>query len=160
MAYYMNVTGLGELSGMLGKLGSEAQNVAAASLYEGAGVMADQVSAAVRGIATEPFHYVKDGKMRKPSPSEKAIVENAPRGVSKFKKSISRVETNVGLRNAGYGTIAGRSKPVPMMANAINSGTSFMTKQPFFRKATSRSGAAYAAIENRLRAEIDKLSID
>lgn len=160
MSMSMDVSGMDELTSKLEKLGEKGLQIAAVALYDGAGVMADQVSAAVRGIATEPFHYVKDGKMRKPSPSEKAIVENAPRGVSKFKKSISRVETNVGLRNAGYGTIAGRSKPVPMMANAINSGTSFMTKQPFFRKATSRSGAAYAAIENRLRAEIDKLSID
>ena len=95
-----------------------------------------------------------------PSPEEKALLENAPRGVSKFKKSEVRVETNVGLRNAGYGSIAGKSKPIPLIANSINSGTSFMQRQPFFRKATSRSGAAAAAIENKLRAEIENLSVD
>lgn len=30
-------------------------------------------------------------------------------------------------------------KPIPVIANAINSGTGFMRKQPFFRKATSRA---------------------
>ena len=57
-------------------------------------------------------------------------------------------------------TLNGKTVPVPMIANAINSGTSFMKKQPFFRKATARTGAAEAAIENKLREEIDKLSVD
>ena len=160
MPFSMDVSGMDELEKKLEKLGEKGQQIAAVALYEGAGVAADQVSAAVRGIATEPFFYATGGRTRKPSPEEKALLENAPRGVSKFKKSITRVETNVGLRNAGYGTINGKTKPIPMIANAINSGTSFMQKQPFFRKATSKSGAAEAAIENKLREEIDKLSVD
>ena len=160
MAFSMDVTGMDELEKKLGQLGEKGRQIAALALYEGAGVVADQVSAAVRGIATEPFQYAAGGRTRKPSPEEKALLENAPRGVSKFKKSEVRVETNVGLRNAGYGSIAGKSKPIPMIANAINSGTSFMQRQPFFRKATSRSGAAAAAIENKLRAEIENLSVD
>ena len=52
-------------------------------------------------------------------------------------------------------------KPIGAIAGAINSGTSFMKKQPFMRKAFSTSqGAAEAAIENKLREELDKLSLD
>ena len=160
MAFSIEVTGMDELEKKLEQLGEKGQQIAAMALYEGAGVVADQVSAAVRGIATEPFYYATGGRTRKPSPEEKALLENAPRGVSKFKKSEVRVETNVGLRNAGYGSIAGKSKPIPLIANAINSGTSFMQRQPFFRKATSKSGAAAAAIENKLRAEIENLSVE
>ena len=52
-------------------------------------------------------------------------------------------------------------KPIGAIAGAINSGTSFMQKQPFMRKAFSTSqGAAEAAIENKLREELDKLSLE
>ena len=160
MSFSMETTGMDELEKKLGQLGEKGQDIAAVALYEGAGVMADSISEAVRGIATEKFWYAAGGRTRKPSPEEKAIVENARKGVAKFHKSPTRVETSVGMQNSGYATLAGRTKPIPLIANAINSGTSFMQKQPFFRKATSRSGAAEAAIENKLRAEIDKLSAE
>ena len=52
-------------------------------------------------------------------------------------------------------------KPIGAIAGAINSGTSFMKKQPFMRKAFSTSQrAAAAAIENKLREELDKLSVE
>ena len=160
MAFEMEVTGMDELTKRLEQLGEKAQGIASSALYEGAGVMADSVSQAIQGIATEPFYYATGGRTRKPSPEEKALLEKAPRGISKFTKSAVRVETNVGMRNAGYGTINGRTKPIPLIANSINSWTSFMKKQPFFRKATSRTAAAETAIENKLRAEIEKLSLD
>lgn len=54
----------------------------------------------------------------------------------------------------------GNAKPVAVIANAINSGTSFMEKQPFFRKAVNQSkGKAVAKIESeaeRLAEEIMK----
>ena len=159
MAYYMNVTGLGELSGMLGKLGSEAQNVAAASLYEGAGVMADSVSQAVHGIATEPFRYASGGRKRKASPEEKELLEAAPKGVAKFRKSGTSVNTSVGMSQSGYGKLGSATKPVPLIAAAINSGTSFMQKQPFFRKAVSQKrAAAQETIESEIKKRIEEIA--
>ena len=160
MAFNMNVSGMDELLRKMDKLGAKAADVAAAALYEGAGVMADSVSQAVHGIATEPFRYAAGGRRRKPSPEEKAVLENARIGIAKFKKTPTNVNTSVGMQNSGYGEVAGKTVPVPLIANAINSGTSFMQKQPFFRKATSRTGAAEAAIENKLREELDKLGLD
>jgi len=158
MAYSMKVEGIGELSRMLGKLGDAAPGVAAASLYEGAGAMADQVSQAVHGIATEPFHYVRGGDKRKPSPEEKAILEAAPKGVAKFRKTGVKVDTSVGLANAGYAKLGNVTKPIPQIANAINSGTSFMQKQPFFRKAFSQGrGPATEKIEAGIRKRIEEL---
>ena len=40
---------------------------------------------------------------------------------------------------AGYAQLKGRKVPIPLIVNAINSGTSFMKKQPFFRKAASKA---------------------
>ena len=159
MGYSMSVNGIGELSGMLSKLGNAAQGVAAASLYEGAGVMADAVSQAVGGIATEPFRYAYEGNRRKPSPEEKALLSAAQKGVAKFKKTGTSVDTSVGLSNSGYGQLGSATKPIPLIANAINSGTSFMEKQPFFRKAVSKArGPATDKIVSGIEKRVEELS--
>lgn len=162
MPFTMDVSGMEELEKKLDQLETEkAQGIAAVALYEGARVTADAVSQAVQGIATKRFKYpAPPGKQRMPSPEEKALLENARKGVAKFRKTPMNVNTSVGFQNSGYGELNGKRVPIPMIANAINSGTSFMKKQPFFRKATSRTGAAEAAIENKLREEIDKLSVE
>lgn len=161
MAFQMDVTGMDELIHKLEKLGEKAQDAASLALYEGARVTADAVGGAVQGIATEPFKYAGNGHKRKPSPEEKAVLTGAKHGVAKFRKGITKVDTSVGYKNSGYGEIKGKTVPVPLIANAINSGTSFMQKQPFIRKAFSQSkGAAEAAIENKLREELEKLSAD
>ena len=54
-----------------------------------------------------------------------------------------------------------RAPAVPLIANAINSGTSFMQKQPFMRKAfSSKKGAAQAAIEAGIASREDMLQPD
>ena len=160
MPFYMEVTGLDELTAKMQKLPDKGADVAALALYEGAAIVADAVSTAVHGIATEKFHYTKFGK-RLPSPEEKAILLGAKRGVAKFNKNHSRVDTSVGMQNAGYGNLNGKTKPIPQIANAINSGTSFMKPQPFFRKAVETSaGAAAGAIEGGIMSRLDMLSLD
>ena len=161
MAFNIQVDGMNELLNSMGKLPEKAAKVAAEALYEGAGVVADAVSGAVQGIATEPFKYARGGKTRKPSPEEKAIVAGAKHGVAKFRKHGVSVQTSVGYQNAGYAVLNGKTKPIPQIANAINSGTSFMQKQPFIRKAFSQSkGAATAAIEAGIHAREDELNPD
>lgn len=189
MAFSVQVEGMDQLLRQLEKADKNAGQVAAEALYDGAGVMADKVSQAVHGIVTEPFKYAKGGKKRKASPEEKAIIENAQHGIAKFKKTGVSVQTSVGFQNSGYGQITwnhartntrtkykvddtGRakhasigtgtsSKPVPLIVNSINSGTSFMEKQPFLRKAFSQGkGPATAAIEAGIKAHEDELGID
>ena len=160
MAFSFQVSGMDELNSRMEKLGGEALHIAAEGLYEGAGVVADAVSSAVNGIATEKFKYAAGGKKRKPSPEEKALLTSAKKGVAKFRSNGTEVQTSVGMQNAGYGNINGKSKPIPQIANAINSGTSFMQKQPFMRKAFSQSkGAATGKIESAIRERLEKLEL-
>ena len=85
---------------------------------------------------------------------------NAPWGIAKFKRKGVVIETSVGMENAGYADLAGKRVPIPQIANAINSGTSFREKQPFLRKAFSQSKkAAEAAIEAGIKAHEDLLDI-
>jgi hypothetical protein len=80
-------------------------------------------------------------------------------GISKFEKNGDGVGTSVGFSNAGYAMLKGKRKPIPLIANAINSGTSFMQKQPFFRKAVANATPkATAAIAQKIEAEIDAIT--
>ena len=185
----VHVTGMDQLFNAFEKLPDKARKIAAEALYEGAGVVADAVTKAVNGIATEKFKYAKGGRKRLPSPEEKAILLNSRHGVAKFRKSGVNVQTSIGFDNSGYGVITwnhaktGNSrtkykmgangkmvhasqgtgssmKPVPLIANSINSGTSFMQKQPFLRKAFVQSkSAAVGAIENGLMSRLNQLGL-
>lgn len=137
MAYRMKVDGLAEVSEMLTKLEKKAPAVAAQALYEGAGIMAEEIKKGAEGIRTAPFQYAREGS-RLPSPEEKEIVMKAAAGIARFEKGADSVDTSVGYRNAGYAELNGKIKPIPQIINAINSGTSFMQKQPFVRKAASK----------------------
>ena len=199
MAFMIDVSGMKELQEKIKKLQEKSQYAASEALYEGAGVVANAVSQAVQGIATEPFHYAKNGERRKPSPEEKAVLEEAPHGVAKFRKKLQRIDTSVGYNGNGYAEVnwnhmsskartnykaqrfkdhdymttstlkfAGtykrkvqNAKPIGAIANAINSGTSFMQKQPFMRKAFTKSQSkAIETIEAALEKRINEMIQD
>ena len=141
MPYEMKVDGMAEISETLSKLEDKAPGAAARALYKGAGIMAEEIKKGAEQIQTAPFRYVRDGASRLPSPEEKAIVLAAGAGIAKFDKNATEVNTSVGYKASGYAYLKGKQKPVPLIVNAINSGTSFMQKQPFIRKAAKSGGS-------------------
>lgn len=188
MPFNLHWDGADELLRKMDKLPEKAAKIAAEALYEGAGVMADAVSREIHGIATEKFQYAKGGRKRLPSPEEKQILMSAKHGVAKFRKTGTSVQTSVGFQKAGYAKItwnhartnirtkykmgkkghmvhasqgSGESmKPVPLIANAINHGTSFMKAQPFLRKAFSQNqAAAMGAIDEGIMSRMDELEL-
>ena len=150
MAMTMKTDGVGELGEMLAKLEGKANEVAAYALYEGAAVVADSFKAAAGSIATQPFQYAKEGQTRLPSPEEKAAVMGKS-GIAPFRDDGAEVNTMIGITGAaGYADINGKPKAVRLIARSINSGTSFMKKQPVFRKAVNSSkGRATNAIVSK-----------
>lgn len=158
MAGYMKAEGLDEISKMLQDLGDNAREIAAAGLYKGAGVVADAFSNAVKSIQTEDFRYVKNGETRLASPAEKAALEGRT-GIAHFKGSAAEIDTLIGFKNAGYADVAGKRKPVAVIARSINSGTSFMEKQPVFRRAASKAKKeATTAIVDEIEKKIKELT--
>lgn len=138
MGYEMKAEGMEEISRMLEQLESAAPAAASRGLYEGAGEMARAIKTEAQTIKTDLFHYAI-WITRLPSPEEKAAVNAAAgSGIAKFEKNGTEVQTSVGFGKAGYAEINGKLKPIAQIANAINSGTSFMNKQPFFRRAVNR----------------------
>ena len=156
MAYTMKVTGMDEIGRMLNKLGQKAGKVAAFGLYEGAGVMSREINASARTVIDSKFHYGVFVK-RLPSHEEKEAIQDAC-GIATFDKNGSEVNTSVGYGAAGYADIGGKTKPIPMIAAAINSGTSFMNKQPYFARAvTSGTRKANEAITNSINEQYEQL---
>ena len=143
MAMKMTTDGIGELEDMLKKLGDKAYSVAAQGLYSGAGVMAEAYANAVNDIKAEPQRKKnpppEKTPARYPTPEEKAALQGKT-GISSFKRDLGEVNTLVGIgRSAGYCYINGRKKPVLLIARSINRGTSFMHKQPVFRRAFNQT---------------------
>ena len=108
-------------------------------------------------------------------------------GIAKFRSDGLSVDTSIGYSKSGYAIVGGsrrknartnyrydaetgrivhaskakagsqNAKPVAVIANAINSGTSFMDKQPFFRKAVRQAeSAAQGAFEAKAVEILDK----
>ena len=158
MAMTMQVDGIEELSRMLTDLGDKAEEVAARALYDGAGVMADAYTRAVDSIMVSEMHPPENVK-RLALVEEKAALLGKT-GIAKFDKNGSEVETSVGLSGKlGYVQIMGHKVAVRKLAYAINSGTSFMVKQPVFRRAaTQAKEAASAAIVEKAEKLFDEIT--
>ena len=156
MPMTMKTEGVEEISRMLKDLGDKAQSAASKGLYKGAGIMAEEIKRSADGIRTAPFRYAGKGETRLPSPEEKDIVTGAGKtGIARFKKDGLNVETSVGYSRSGYADLKGRRKPIPLIANAINSGTSFMQKQAFFRQGVNRATkSASDAIRDTIEDEL------
>ena len=148
MAMTIKTDGLEQLHTMLAQLGEKAYDVAAESLYEGAGVVAGAYKSAIGSIRTAPFKGKRN--LRLPSPEEKAALQGKS-GIANFNRTGDGVDTLVGISgSAGYANIGGKKKAVRLIARSINSGTSFMNAQPVFRRAVNKSRAgAQEAIVNK-----------
>ena len=140
MPYEMKVDGMEAISELLDQMDEQVPKVAAEALYEGAGIMAAEIRKGAEAIQTAPFKYATYGEQRLPSPEEKQIVIDAGVGIAKFDKNGTEVDTSVGYSQTGYAELAGKTRPIPLIVNSINSGTSFMKKQPFIRKAARTGG--------------------
>lgn len=161
MPFELKVDGMAEISETLSKMDEKAPGVASKALYEGAGIMADEIKKSAATIRTASFKWAssRKGQTRLPSPEEKEIVMQADAGIAKFNKNGTEVDTSVGFRNAGYTQLKGKTVPIPKIVNSINSGTSFMNKQPFVRKAASSGGKkAIAAMKEVIETEFEAMT--
>ena len=157
MAGSMRTEGTAELAAMLAKLGESANDIAKGALYEGAKVVADAYTAAVGRIAVSARRWHKEPGGRLPTKEERDAIKI---GVADFRgDGGAEVDTIVGVPE-GYTTVNGRKKATKLIARSINSGTSFMQKQPVFRKASSSSrNAAQEAMVRKADEMIEELVI-
>ena len=159
----LEATGIDEFAKMLGKLGNEAESIAAQSLYEGAGIMANALKSAIASIPTENWHRVEPGvnPIRSATPAEKRQIQEAV-GIAKFDKNGSEVNTAISLNGSGY--MMHKKKrykgvAIALVARSINSGSSYRAKYPFVRMARAAAkGPAEAAMVDKAEELIDKIT--
>lgn len=118
------------------------------AIYEGAGVVADRISASLGGVQTAEDRFYRKGQVQPgPKPDEKAAMI-AAFGIAKMRKSGSAIQTKVGFGNARHGDVT-----VATLARRLESGTSFQKKQPVIRRAMH---GARSAAEQAMKTELEK----
>lgn len=151
----MQTIGTKELIAKLSMIGKNYGRIASQALYEGAAVVANEYKKATKEIVTQKRDKNEPRtEARYPTPEEKAAIKI---GISKFWHEGDEINTSIGAAE-GYTTINGQKKAIKLIANSINSGTSFMHKQPVFRKALSRARKpAQSVMEQVVNQELEKI---
>ena len=124
----------------LAKLGEKEAKVCGKTIYEMANIAADEVKNKLKGL-----HAISDAEgIKRYRKGERAqLTYKAKQGlIDSF--GISRLQDDGGFRNVklgfdGYNTVKTKTypkgQPNILIARSVESGTSFMDKQPFMRPA-------------------------
>lgn len=123
------------------------------TLYEGAGVVAKEMKTQISALKTSQT----GGPMRYPYEYEKEVLEQNF-GVAPFHWDGDTLDTKIGF-DGYYTNKKGEQRPVPLLANSVNAGTSFLKKQPFKDKAYRASKeTSVSTMQSALDKEIAKLT--
>lgn len=144
----VNVSGLDDVLLSLEKLGDT--DLFKPVVYKGAGVVADTMKEKLRSLKTTNDKS-KSSSMRYCYESDKQVLLESM-GITPIKNDES-VNAKVGF-DGYYTNRKGEQKPIPLLANSVNAGTSFMYRQPFINS-TKRASESKAVAE--MSAETQKL---
>ena len=132
--------GVDELVKQYEKLGNKTDEIVGNAVYKGAAVVMRAVESAVDNITTDNRFGTEDNPINGPSSIQK---EGLRHGLG-----IAKMRDDNGFRNVkigfdGYNQVHTKTwpqgQPNMMVARSIESGTSWMRKQPFMRKAEQSS---------------------
>ena len=122
----------------ISKLGYDFKALAGPALYEGAGILADELRAKIQALPERDGKvFIKDGQMGKGvTPKQKqALLDNM--GIARMRYTDGTYQIKIGFE--GYidppTKSYPRGTPVSMIARAVESGTSFLQKTPFIKPA-------------------------
>lgn len=145
--------GIEEYADRLGILWKDSEKIIKRAVYEGAGVVADQIKTGLKGIPIDNRHGTPENPVNGITRQQKSDLINAF-GLSPMENQGGYVQTKAGFD--GYGSIPTKKykKGVPnaMLMRSVESGTSFRKKHPVIRKAVAN---ARKPAEERMGQEID-----
>ncbi len=119
----------------LERLGANVEGISKMSIYEGAKILADQVKRNAEALPTDEEWGTEQRKKKGPTTEEKEqIVQGI--GITTMKKEGEHINAKVGYSDAGYNE---KGKAIQMIARSVNSGTSFMKRNPFFANAVRQA---------------------
>ena len=140
MGMSMNLDGFNEFVDGLTKVFSDAELMYKKGVYNGAKILADEVKKGLNGLrvddgygtAGRPLHGVSQN-----------VKESLVQGMGVSRIEFVNGSANVAVGFDGYDNIKTKKhpngRPIQMLMRSVESGTSFMTKQPVIRQATNRA---------------------
>ena len=144
----------------LTKLMTESEEICKRSAYEGARIVADKCRSEIAGIQVESEREKRanGGRAYGLTASQKNGLLSGL-GISRFRKDGSFINVKIGMD--GYNSTTTkkypRGQPNAMIVRALESGTSFRSRNPVITRATNSSrSAAEAAIKKQMDEEIKK----
>lgn len=149
----VETSGLDQTLAMLEKV-SDTKNFLPECLYQGAGVVAKEMKAQLSALQTDTK---PKGPVRNVYPYEKEVlISNF--GIAPFSDSNDVLNTKIGF-DGYYTNKKGEQRPVPLLANSVNAGTSFLRKQAFKDRAYRNSKeSSVEAMQKSLDQSMAKLT--
>ena len=134
--------GLDDYIRAIERLGTDSETMIERSIYPGAAVIADAVKAGINSLNTREDGVRYGGGHKAPGPTAQEKHDLAESfGLAPMRNDAGYINTKAGFD--GYGSHKTRSFPrgVPnaLVARSCESGTSWMSKQSFMRKAVTSS---------------------
>ena len=151
--------GVDDLVARYEKLNQKSLEVVGKAIYNGAGVVMDIVEEAVEAINIDDNFATSENPKSGPSTIQKiGLIRSL--GISKMREDGSFLNVKIGFD--GYNNLKTKKwpqgQPNSMVARSIESGTSFMIKQPFMRPAEqSAKGPCEAIMARTVDKEIEKI---
>lgn len=152
--------GVDDLIAQYEKLSENSEQMIGAAIYKGAGVVMGFVTASIANITTDEKHGSAGNLATGPKAVQKYWLEKSV-GISKARQDGSF--TNVKIGFSGYNGLKTKTwpqgQPNSMVARAVESGTSWMQKQPFMRTAEQQAKRpCEKAMSDVIDKEISKLT--
>ena len=145
----IEVRGLDDLTFMLNRVTDKSEEVVKRAIYDGVGIIADDVRGNIGGIRTGG---PSDWERRRREEQKAGLQEGLT--TYQIEDNGGKIEGGVGF--TGYNS---RGQANQMIARVFNSGTSFSSKQPFFDRAVRSSrNAARQTVVSEIESEISKLT--
>ena len=132
--------GVDKLIAQYQKLEKNTEPMIGKAIYNGAGVVMKAVKGAVDGIQTDNRFGTSENPLAGPTTIQKIGLQHAL-GIAKMRNDNGFYNVKIGFD--GYNNVKTKrwpnGQPNMMVARSIESGTSWMHKQPFMRKAEQSS---------------------
>ena len=152
--------GVDELVAQYEKLADNTMEVIGKAIYNGAGVVMKSVSGAVESIGTDNRFGTAENPVSGPTTIQKIGLQQSL-GITKMRQDGDFWNVKIGFD--GYNNVKTKKwpqgQPNSMVARSIESGTSWMQKQPFMRRAEQGArGPCEKVMSETVDKEIEKLT--
>ena len=150
--------GIDNYIAQLQKIYGDTEEIIGRSIYEGAGVVMRSVVSAIDGLTVDNSYGTEENKTIGPNSYQKEGLKRSV-GITKMRRDGTFWNVKIGFD--GYNGLRTKTwpqgQPNAMIARSVESGTSWMQKQPFMRKAENSSRVkCEQAMANQIDIEISK----